>query len=380
MGRHPRRWRLAGVLFAVVALGLGACSKGRGEVHTFVEDPFPEKLSGWGLFQGTGWTLEPRAGVIPYELNTPLFSDHAEKYRTIWMPPGQAAVYRDAEAFELPVGTILSKTFMYPMDGIVPAAAGSRRTAGNVDKRFRLVETRILVHAKRGWVALPYVWNEEGTDAKLEVVGSSSAVEVTRVSGEKLAIHYMIPNVNQCQGCHERSKALTPIGLQARHLNRDYPYDEGAGNQLARLMRVGYLKGAPAPEAAPRNAVWNDPATGTVEERARAYLDANCAHCHDRHGPAASSGLYLSMEEKEPHTLGQCKAPVAAGRGAGKDLPFDIVPGKPERSILVYRMASRDPGVMMPELGRSLPHEEGVALIREWVQQMKGSCAPNMKP
>jgi hypothetical protein len=167
---------------------------------------------------------------------------------------------------------------------------------------------------------------------------------------------------------------MTPIGLQTRHINRDYAYDEGTENQFARLTRVGYLKGAPAPAAAPRSAVWNDPGTGSVEERARAYLDANCAHCHDRSGPAASAGLYLSMQEKDLHRLGHCKAPVAAGRGAGKDLPFDIVPGKPERSILVYRMESRDPGVMMPELGRWLPHPEGVALIREWVQQMQGSC------
>jgi uncharacterized repeat protein (TIGR03806 family) len=361
------------MLFVVAVAVLGACSKGRGEVQTFVEDPFPQKLSEWGLFKGTGWTLEPNAGVVPYDLNTPLFSDYAEKYRTLWLPPGQTAEYRGEEVFGLPVGTILSKTFMYPADGIVPAK-GAQRTAGNADKRFRPLETRVLVHAKRGWIALPYVWNEEGTEATLEVVGSSSAVEVTHVSGEKLRIHYMVPNVNQCQGCHERSKAMTPIGLQARHLNRDYAYDEGPENQLARLTRVGYLKGAPAPGAAPRSAVWNDPATGSVEERARAYLDANCAHCHDRSGPAASAGLYLSMQEKDLHRLGQCKAPVAAGRGAGKDLPFDIVPGKPERSILVYRMESRDPGVMMPELGRSLPHPEGVALIREWVQQMQGSC------
>jgi uncharacterized repeat protein (TIGR03806 family) len=362
-----------GILLALVAISLGACSKGRGEVHPVLEDPYPEKLSAWGLFQGTGWTLEPNAGVIPYELNTPLFSDYAEKYRTIWMPPGQAATYKEAEAFDFPMGTIISKTFMYPTNGRVPSK-GDRRTAGNKDRHFRLVETRLLVHAEQGWVALPYVWNEEGTDATLEVVGSSRALEATHTSGEPLSIHYMIPNVNQCQGCHQRSKALTPIGLQARHLNRDYPYDEGPENQLTKLTRVGYLKGAPEPGAAPRNAVWNDPATGTLEERARAYLDANCAHCHGRRGPAASSGLYLSMQEKEPHTLGRCKAPVAAGRGAGKDLPFDIVPGKPERSILVYRMGSTDPGVMMPELGRSTTHDEGVALIREWIQQMQGAC------
>jgi uncharacterized repeat protein (TIGR03806 family) len=218
------------------------------------------------------------------------------------------------------------------------------------------------------------VWNEQGTEATLEVVGTNLAVEATHVSGRKLSIDYAVPNVNQCQGCHERDKVMSPIGLQARHLNRDYPYDEGPENQLAKLTRLGVLQGAPEPGAAPRNAVWDEPATGTVEQRARAYLDANCAHCHDRRGPAASSALHLSAMETNRHAVGLCKAPVAAGRGAGKDLPFDIVPGKPERSILVYRMDSRDPGVMMPELGRSLIHDEGVELIRQWVGQLQGTC------
>lgn len=368
------RWLWAVV--AVLALWLPGCTRSRsdGQVHTFVEDPFPDTLSAWGLFRGTGWTLEPNASVIPYELNTPLFSDYAEKYRTLWVPPGQVATYRDAEVFDLPVGTILSKTFMYPVNGSVPEAKGTRRTAGNADKRYRPLETRILVHAKRGWVSLPYVWNEQGTEATLEVVGTNLAVEATHVSGRKLSIDYAVPNVNQCQGCHERDKVMSPIGLQARHLNRDYPYDEGPENQLAKLTRLGVLKGAPEPGAAPRNAVWDEPATGTVEQRARAYLDANCAHCHDRRGPAASSALHLSAMEENRHAVGLCKAPVAAGRGAGKDLSFDIVPGKPERSILVYRMDSRDPGVMMPELGRSLIHDEGVELIRQWVSQLQGTC------
>jgi hypothetical protein len=67
---------------------------------------------------------------------------------------------------------------------------------------------------------------------------------------------------------------------------------------------------------------------------------------------------------------------VAAGRGSGQGLSFDVVPGQPARSILVYRMESTDPGVMMPEVGRTLVHEEGVALVRQWVAALEGSCAP----
>ena len=358
----------------VALLGLPGCkSRGSGPVRTFVEEPFPEKLSEWNLFRGDGSTLEPNTGVMPYDLSSPLFSDYAEKYRTLWLPPGQSATYRDTETFDFPVGTILSKTFMYPKDG-TGKTGPARGSVGNKDGSRRLLETRLLVRSKRGWVALPYVWNEEGTDATLEVVGTTLEVAWTHPSGRALRIDYAVPNVNQCQGCHERDKALVPIGPKARHLNRDYPYDEGPENQLARLVRAGHLTGAPEPASAPRNAVWDDPRTGSLEQRARAYLDINCAHCHDRLGPAASSGLYLSATEKERHVLGMCKAPVAAGRGSGKDLPFDIVPGRPERSILLYRLDSKDPGVMMPELGRTLIHEEGVALVREWIQQLAGDC------
>ncbi len=356
-------------------LALAACkSRGDGPVRSFVAEPFPERLSEWNLFKGKGATLEPNAGVLPYALNSALFSDHAEKYRTLWVPPGQKATYHDAETFDFPVGTILSKTFMYPREGKEGAAqAGS---AGNRDGHYRPLETRLLVRGREGWVALPYVWNEDGSEATLEVVGATLPVRWRAPSGEERQLDYAVPNVHQCQGCHERAKVLTPIGPKARHLNRDFPYDEGPENQLVRLTRAGVLSGAPEPAAAPRNAVWDDARTGSLEARARAYLDINCAHCHDRAGPAASSGLNLSALEGARHALGVCKAPVAAGRGAGKNLAFDIVPGQPERSILVYRMDSTDPGIMMPEVGRTVVHEQGVALVREWVARMEGSCEP----
>lgn len=359
------------MLWVVGVMALAGCKRA-GEVHSFVREPFPEQLSAWGLFRGDGSTLEPNPGVIPYDVNTPLFSDYAEKFRTVWMPPGQPAGYSDTDAFDFPVGTILSKTFMYPRDA---SASGPRRgSAGNREHRYRLIETRLLVRGENGWVALPYIWNDEGTEATLEIVGSAIPVSWTHPSGTVKQIHYMVPNTNQCLGCHESRKRMTPLGLKARHLNRDYAYDEGQENQLVRLTRAGYLRGAPELPKVPRNAVWNDPGSGNLESRARAYLDANCGHCHNPTGPAASSGLYLAATEWEPRALGVCKSPVAAGRGSGQGRPFDIVPGKPDLSILPFRMASVDPGIMMPELGRSLVHEEGVQLVREWIAGLQGEC------
>ena len=126
-------------------------------------------------------------------------------------------------------------------------------------------------------------------------------------------------------------------------------------------------------DKAPHNADWKDVAL-PINDRARAYLDINCSHCHNRDGAADTSGLYLTQDIALGEASGRCKLPIAAGGGTG-NLPFDIVPGHPDDSVLVYRLGSTDPGAMMPELGRSLRHDEGVALVREWIQNMDGSCA-----
>jgi uncharacterized repeat protein (TIGR03806 family) len=167
---------------------------------------------------------------------------------------------------------------------------------------------------------------------------------------------------------------MLPIGPKARQLNRDFAYSDGKENQLARWSRSGVLAGAPAPEQAPRLAVWDDPKSGSLETRARAWLEINCAHCHSPEGPARNSGLDLLAAQQNPTSYGVMKPPVAAGIGSG-GLPYDIVPGKPDESILAFRIASTHPGVMMPELGKRLVHTEGVALVREWIASMPQSSA-----
>jgi uncharacterized repeat protein (TIGR03806 family) len=168
---------------------------------------------------------------------------------------------------------------------------------------------------------------------------------------------------------------VQPIGPKARHLNRDFSYAEGSENQLEHWTRTHALIGAPAPAQAPRLPVWNDPESGTLEARARAWLEINCAHCHSPDGPARNSGLNLLASQHDARAIGILKPPVAAGLGSG-GLQFDIVPGEPDQSILVYRIASTHPGIMMPELGKRLVHEEGVALVRAWIAAMSDAPAP----
>jgi len=372
------RWLAASLIFV-----MAACSKQEPPVQ-FHADGYPPKLSDWNVVYRDGDKLALNQGVVPFDLNTPLFSDYAHKLRTVWMSNGQAAKYAPKESFDFPVGTILSKTFFYPKakggaDAVARTYDESRDRSGEgLDLRnVRMIETRLLVHRAQGWVALAYVWNAEQTEAELARTGDSVALSLVADDGGREDFTYQVPDQNQCAGCHasnNTTRLIRPLGPKARHLNRDYAYASGSENQLAHWTMLGYLQGAPA-SGAPRNANWRDAARASLDDRARAYLDVNCGHCHNARGPADTSGLLLDIGDHEPRHLGLCKPPIAAGRGTGGHR-FGIVPGKPDESILAFRIDSDDPGVMMPELGRDVVHKEGAALIRAWIAGMQGDCDP----
>ena len=233
---------------------------------------------------------------------------------------------------------------------------------------MRLIETRLLIRRANGWTPLTYVWNADQTKAVLKRAGARTQVSFIDTAGEKVAFSYAVPNQNQCKECHQIGRQLVPVGPKARNLNGPHPYADGAENQLAHWTRTGILRGAPDPASVPATAHWND-ASQPLTDRARAYLDANCAHCHNPKAAANNSGLFLDYEQTDAVARGVGRRPVAAGR-ASADLDFDIVPARPDLSILVHRMESRDPGVMMPELSRALIDKEGVALIRSYIAAM----------
>ena len=317
----------------------------------------PEKLSEWGFFKGDMHELNPVEGLLPYELNSPLFTDYAHKKRFIRLPEGKKVKYHSTEVMEFPVGTILIKNFYYPADFQKP------------EENIRMIETRLLIHENQGWNAFTYVWNKEQTEAILEISGKSVPVSWKDESGELRSIEYSVPNLVQCKSCHERSGKMSPIGPTARQLNRKYHFKEGKENQLKKWVNSGLLSAIPPLEEIPKLPVWDDRSTGDLAERARAWLETNCAHCHRREGPARNTGLYLLASEDDPYRIGIKKPPVAAGRGSA-GLNYSIVPGNPDHSILYTRINSLDPGVMMPELGRKTIHTEGVKLIKDWISEM----------
>ena len=359
---------LAGLLL------LAACGSRDGV--TFYPDDNPQKLSDWGMLVQAGGRVRPAAGSFAYTLKTPLFSDYAGKLRTVWVPKGETAKYTAAGPLDFPVGTIISKTFFYRKSGkslgrgdtyFTPSSAAELDLSG-----VRMIETRLLVRRKSGWVGLPYVWNAEQTEATLQRTGAIEEITLDDIAPEPVAVTYQVPNANQCAQCHETNhttKVMQPIGPTAAHLN--HIGFGGAPAQLQRMVGLRMLDRAPAD--APVSVDWRD-ASAPIDARARSYLDINCAHCHNSKGAADTSGLSLAFAETDPPRWGVCKTPVAAGQGSG-DRIYDIVPGKPDASILLYRMESTDPAKMMPELGRSVAHREGVALVRQWIAAMPGACA-----
>lgn len=340
------------IIVSLLLLSIAAQSFRNNKAGVF---EFHENLSEYTFFIGPLKELTPAAGIIPYELNTPLFSNYAEKLRFIKLPPGTKAVYNDSVVFSLPRGTVLIKNFYYFNDFRKP------------EKGRKIIETRLLVHKEDGWATYQYIWNETQTEAVFEPIGDAITVNYTDAKGKKITAPYIIPNQNQCKGCHAQGKLLFPIGIAARHLNAAYIYTGGKQNQLQYWAKNNMID---LPSATiPANANWMDKNAGT-EAKARAYLDINCGFCHNNKGPANTSGLFLDIHTANSTALGINKTPVAAGRGSG-DLQYDIVPGNPHKSILIYRMTSTDPGIAMPEIGREQIHKEGVALISEWIKMMK---------
>ena len=368
-------------IIAALALAAAACSAERAPQPTYHAEENPAALSDWGMMAARNGALSLSEGVAPYDLATPLFTDYALKLRTVWMPEGTAATYDAETVFDFPVGTVITKTFYYPQETAQWSAAVLQQDGPYVSDgalslaSVRLIETRVLVRREAGWDALPYVWNEEQSDAVLKRAGDIQPLTLVRKDGAREDFPYVVPNVNQCAGCHAvnaDTKEIQPIGPKARHLNKPSSFAPGF-NQLdhwiAREMLAGDFSNA---EAAPKNAVWTDE-TASLDARARAYLDANCSHCHNPVGPADTSGLDLEPDASGA-AMGRCKPPIAAGGGTG-GRPYGFVPGAPEASITVYRMETTDPGAMMPELGRAVSHKEGVALIAEWIAAMDGGCA-----
>jgi parallel beta-helix repeat protein len=330
----------------------------------------PQKLSEYGLFVGDISNQIPADGTIRYELNMSLFSDYTDKRRFIKLPQNTQMEYDGEGLLQFPVGAVIAKTFSYGE---------------------RLLETRIETKSDDGWFGASYRWNEEQTDAQLTLGGADFDVKWISSNGEIITSHYEIPNANQCLNCHSQNKQYQPIGPTARNLNSPLPKGEAGyskevlddlkedarniveKSQLAYFSHANILKGLP-------NGILGVADIGTVsnlseKNAAREWLNMNCSHCHNPNGTARTTGLDLRWNQNDLSKLGVWKSPVAAGHGAG-GRKYDIVPGSPDDSVLMYRIESHDQSIMMPNVGRALVHDEAMPVIRDWIKGLTNTEKP----
>lgn len=344
-----------------------------GPVNVDISAGPPELLSAFNFFRYADGRFEYNEGVVPYDLNTPLFSDFALKARAIYVPPGSKIQFHDSAAFELPVGSAVIKSFLFAED--------LRRPAENV----RIIETRVLVRYADGWRPFPYLWRSDESDADHRPGGHTEAISFIDPLGNPRTSQYLVPQRNQCFECHElqdeNGEPITVLlGPKARHLNRFFTYDGVAKNQLEHLADLGVLEGLPdltlVEQAFDFSTLYETGTTSldaaTLEKAARDYLDINCAHCHN---PSAVQGvtsqLFLNYDNTDAFRLGVCKSAGSAGSGTG-DRRYDVIPGDPEGSILWYRMQTETVGEMMPLIGRSLADDLGIGLIHGWIEGLPG--------
>ncbi len=309
-------------------------------------------LSEYNFFVGDLSDLNPNldGGVLPYDLNTALFSDYALKKRYVYVPEGSTIPFDTSAVLELPVGSVLIKHFYFD------DPSGSEN----------YIETRLLIRRNDGWYPETYEWNETQTDAERTVIGGTRDLTIS-VNGQNQSLNYLIPNQNQCKNCHSFEGKIHPIGPTIQNLNKDYNYIDGVANQIETWEMKGILETSPS-TILPKWYGINDP-NGSLDERARGYLAINCSSCHRLEGSASNSGFYLEYNNTDSLSLGVWKTPVAAGAGSG-GFTYVIHPGKGDESILLYRMIADEVDERMPEIGRELLHDEGIDLIKEWIDNL----------
>ncbi len=355
---HTTHFTLPLLCIALLALtGCADDAEAPCELQRDDGQPF-QRLSDYCFFDGDPAAHEGGEGVVPFEPTSELYSDRSHKQRFIVLPDDEPIGFDSYERWDWPDGTILIKTFYYPHDERDPEAGRD------------ILETRLLINRGGDWEPEIYEWNDDQTDAHLHSTGRVVDVEFTDEDGDDHQIDYRIPNRNQCADCHAQDGDTVPLGPRTRQLTHPYGFDDDRPPQLVDMDERGMFD-QPIPDIDELPSVANPlDESEQLDDRARSYLDANCAHCHNPQGDASSTNLFLDVDEESDRRIGICKTPVAAGSASG-GFDYDIVPGEPDESIMIYRMESTDSSVKMPELPITTVDETGVQLVRDWIEQME---------
>jgi len=355
-----------GFLFGIIALLLGSCNND--DAYITVEEspvvadltavPYPN-LSMYKFFMGPMKDLKPAVGLLLYKPASELFTDYAQKSRYVWMPKNTKATYvSDHEVLELPVGAVLIKNFFY-----------HRVQPSNTT---RIVETRLMIRKESGWIFAEYVWNDEQTDAILQMTGSTTPITWTDENNVTRSITYKIPKESECLLCHGVNLVPHPIGIKPQNLNYNLAYSTRTTNQLDKWVSTGYLENNLPERSNISSIIDYTKNSQPLNLRIRSYFDINCAHCHRDGGTADFPGLRLRFEFNQTTSIakmGACMSPYHFMPGYTGQL---VIPGNAIASGLYGRLSTNDPNFRMPFVGRSILHQEAIDLVGEWINSLQG--------
>jgi uncharacterized repeat protein (TIGR03806 family) len=333
---------------------------GRAPATTLKMPPVPEavpsRLSQTGVFASLA-DLRPNPGIIPYDVNVPLWSDGASKRRWIALPPGSRIDFAASGEWRFPAGTVFVKHFELAADDTEPMAK-------------RRLETRLLVVDGTGnGYGVTYKWRPDNQDADLLTDSLSERIAIKTVAGTRTQTWYY-PSRTDCLSCHT-SSARFVLGVKTRQLNGPYKYPETgvADNQLRTWNYMGMFR-APIDESRiahfSRLAALPD-STAPLEHRARSYLDANCAHCHR---PGNTLRATFDARFDTPLAEQGMVGAATVSDSLGVLNPRVIAPGDVAHSML-YQRIQRSDNYQMPPLARNRRDDEALAVLAAWIRSLR---------
>ena len=311
----------------------------------------PATLSATGCFADIT-THEPAPDLVPFDVNSPLWTDSAKKDRYFVIPPTEKITLESNGVWTFPIGSVLLKTFSYEL-----------QSGG-----FQPAETRLMIHREQGWEFHAYAWNDEGTEAFL-LADSDTRMVAAVVDGKPTTVAHYFPDRYSCTTCHG-SAVDTTLGPRTAQLNRKRNYDGLTTNQIA-AFEENELLDATLPKDLKELPQLPDPRSGkgSLEGRARAYLHANCSHCHQPGGwipPSLDMDLRFELPFVDTNTCD-----VGNQFGLQNSIKR-IDPGSPDTSLIVQRMQTTEVS-RMPPVGTGVVDEPALKVIRAWIASLS-SC------
>ena len=331
-----------------------------GEIYELVKNKaasanlkFPRKLSQTGLFKSTP-KQQPAAGVYPYEVNAPGWTDGGKKQRYFALPGSKTA--SNAGKWSFPDGSVAAETISLEME------------TGNPKSR-RYVETRVLIKQENHWLGYSYLWNKEQTDAMLvEGKGRDVILNIKDQDspGGNRKQKWHVPARNECMVCHSRAAGFT-LGLANIQLNRNRKFKHAVDNQLRTWNHIGlFNKKIKVPKATPAYTNPYDP-KANLSKRARTYLHINCSVCHVNDGGGNAKFQVRMRDTKNIKTLLKEK-PLHGNFGLVDAMV--VKAGDPYSSVMLYRLSKWGRG-RMPHVGSEFTDDAGLNLIHDWINSLR---------